>query len=65
MELGLGYKYVSKRHGFPSLVSIVDGHIMHLMTVNNDTPLFRDPEPENVFLRPENYALLGKLSQIG
>ena len=56
---------MSKRHGFSSLVSIVDGHILHLMTVNNDTPLFRDPEPENVFLRPENYALLGKLSQIG
>ena len=35
MELGLGYKYVSKRRGFPSLVSIVDGHILHLMTVNS------------------------------
>ena len=30
----------------------------------HDTPLFRDLEPENVFLRPENCALLEKLPKI-
>ena len=33
------YKYVSKRYGFPSLVSIVDGHILHLTTINNTSKL--------------------------
>ena len=31
----------------------------------HDTPLFRDLEPENVFLRPENCALPENLLEIG
>ena len=31
----------------------------------HDTPLFRDLEPENVFLRPKNCALPEKLLEIG
>ena len=35
-----------------------------LIGKEHDTPLFRDLEPENVFLRPKNCALPGKLSEI-
>jgi len=34
VELGYWYKYASKRYGFPSFMSIVDGHISHLTTIN-------------------------------
>ena len=34
MELDYWYKYVSKMYNFSLLLSIVGGHISHLMTVN-------------------------------
>ena len=36
VQLGSWYKYVNKRHSFPSFVSIVDSQILHLTTVNNN-----------------------------
>ena len=35
-----------------------------LTGTEHDTPLFRDLEPENVFLRPENCDLPRKLLEI-
>ena len=34
------HKYASKRYGFPCFVSIVDGQILHLRTVNSVPPIF-------------------------